>query len=128
MSKIVTLSKEARQRIIDIMAATGEPMTAEQIAEKAGLTPPAMTGFLKTLLDFGAICVAGDIKTETRKIRLYVVKPKLENVAPYRSKAPEGNLTGVDWDHAMSRPGCQDHLKHPSRRGSRLVMHGERMA
>ena len=128
MSTPIAPSKEARQRIIDMMAASGEPMTAEQIAEKAGLTPPAMRGFLKTLLDLGAICVAGDIRTETRKIRLYVVKPKLENAAPYRSKAPEGNLTGVDWSRSMSRPGCQDHLKHPSRRGSRLVMHGERMA
>ena len=128
MSTPITPTREARQRILDIMTAADEPMTAEQIAEKAGLTPPAMRGFLKTLLDFGAICVAGDIKTGDKKIRLYAVKPKLENAAPYRSKAREGNLTGVDWGYAMSRPGCQDHLRHPSRRGNRLVMHGERMA
>ena len=39
-----------------------------------------------------------------------------------------GQWTGIDWSAAMSRPGCQDHLKHPSRRGHGLVMHGERMA
>ena len=128
MSTPIIPTREARQRILDIMTAADEPMTAEQIAEKAGSTPAAMRSIMKSLLDFGAICAAGDIRTETRKIRLYAIKPRMENAAPYRSRPQEGNLTGVDWGYAMSRPGCQDHLKHPSRRGNRLVMHGERMS
>jgi hypothetical protein len=28
---------------------------------------------------------------------------------------------GVDWSHSLQRPGCQDHLKYPSRRGDELV-------
>ena len=42
MSTPIIPTREARQRIIDIMAAAGEPMTAEQIAEKVGSTPAAM--------------------------------------------------------------------------------------
>lgn len=30
---------------------------------------------------------------------------------------------GVDWSASLSRPGCQDHLKHPSRRGDDRVPH-----
>lgn len=30
---------------------------------------------------------------------------------------------GVDWSMSIHRPGCQDHLKCPSRRGDNLVMH-----
>lgn len=35
-----------------------------------------------------------------------------------------GLWTGTDWSQAMIRPGCRDHLQHPSRRGDRRVMHG----
>lgn len=30
---------------------------------------------------------------------------------------------GVDWSMSIHRPGCQDHLKCPSRRGEKLVYH-----
>lgn len=32
-------------------------------------------------------------------------------------------FTGVDWTTSLLRPGCQDHLQHPSRRGNDLVPH-----
>lgn len=34
-----------------------------------------------------------------------------------------GPFAGVDWSRATMRPGCLDHLKHPSRRGDRRVPH-----
>ena len=128
MSMFNIPTKEDCQRILDIMTAADKPMTAGQIAEKIDSTAPAVGLIIKRLIHFGAICAAGEIKIGTNKSKLYAIKPRLENAAPYRSKTQEGNLTGVDWDYAMSRPGCQDHLRHPSRRGNRLVMHGERMA
>lgn len=30
---------------------------------------------------------------------------------------------GIDWSMSIRRPGCQDHLKHPSRRGDKRVPH-----
>lgn len=30
---------------------------------------------------------------------------------------------GIDWSMSIHRPGCQDHLKYPSRRGDNLVQH-----
>lgn len=30
---------------------------------------------------------------------------------------------GIDWSMSIHRPGCQDHLKYPSRRGDKLVPH-----
>jgi hypothetical protein len=31
--------------------------------------------------------------------------------------------TGVDWSNSIQRPGCQDFLKCPSRRGDELHPH-----
>lgn len=39
---------------------------------------------------------------------------------PSPSGAP-GHWTGTDWSHATQRPGCLDHLRHPSRRGDQRV-------
>ena len=36
---------------------------------------------------------------------------------------PTGTYTGTDWTGATMRSGCQDHTKHPSRRGDTYVMH-----
>ena len=30
---------------------------------------------------------------------------------------------GIDWSHSVQRPGCQDHLQYPSRRGDEYVPH-----
>ena len=30
---------------------------------------------------------------------------------------------GIDWSMSIHRPGCQDHLKCPSRRGDNRVLH-----
>jgi len=34
-----------------------------------------------------------------------------------------GQWMGVDWSQSLQRPGCQDHLAIPSRRGDQLVQH-----
>lgn len=39
---------------------------------------------------------------------------------PTRKAEPFG---GIDWDKSVQRPGCQDHLMVPSRRGELRVMH-----
>ena len=38
-------------------------------------------------------------------------------------KRSGGQWTGVDWSQSVQRPGCQDHLAIPSRRGDQLVPH-----
>lgn len=35
--------------------------------------------------------------------------------------AARGPFNGVNWTASIQRPGCQDHLLHPSRRGDQLV-------
>lgn len=40
-----------------------------------------------------------------------------------RNKTKEPPFRGVDWSMSIHRPGCQDHLKYPSRRGDQLVPH-----
>lgn len=35
--------------------------------------------------------------------------------------AARGTFTGVNWTQSLQRPGCQDHLLHPSRRGDQRV-------
>ncbi|MDD2730379.1 hypothetical protein [Malikia sp.] len=35
--------------------------------------------------------------------------------------AARGSFGGVNWANATQRPGCQDHLLHPSRRGDQRV-------
>jgi len=34
-----------------------------------------------------------------------------------------GDYAGTDWSRSTMRPGCQDHLQHPSRRGDERVEH-----
>ena len=40
-----------------------------------------------------------------------------------RNKIKEPPFRGIDWSMSIHRPGCQDHLKYPSRRGDKLVPH-----
>ena len=40
-----------------------------------------------------------------------------------RNKIKEPPFQGIDWSMSIHRPGCQDHLKYPSRRGDKLVPH-----
>ena len=35
---------------------------------------------------------------------------------PVQATNKNGTYTDADWASSMSRPGCQDHLLHPSRR------------
>ena len=44
-------------------------------------------------------------------------------VAPPSNLGARGTWSGINWAHATQRPGCQDHLLHPSRRGDQLVPH-----
>lgn len=49
-----------------------------------------------------------------------------EDVKVQRGPTPKrhgGQWTGVDWSNSLQRPGCQDHLAIPSRRGDQLVPH-----
>lgn len=49
-----------------------------------------------------------------------------EDVKVQRATAPRragGQWMGVDWSNSVQRPGCQDHLAVPSRRGDKLVPH-----
>ena len=49
-----------------------------------------------------------------------------EDVKVQRATAPRragGQWMGVYWSNSVQRPGCQDHLAVPSRRGDKLVPH-----
>lgn len=49
---------------------------------------------------------------------------KASEPAPVEVKRPIFDrpvFAGVDWGTSTMRPGCQDHLQHPSRRGNALV-------
>lgn len=46
---------------------------------------------------------------------------KVQHVTALRRAS--GQWMGVDWSQSVQRPGCQDHLAIPSRRGDKLVPH-----
>lgn len=47
----------------------------------------------------------------------------LPRAVPVQSTNKNGPYTGADWASSMLRPGCQDHLLHPSRSGDARVFH-----
>ena len=47
----------------------------------------------------------------------------LPRAVPVHSTNKRDPYTGADWTSSMSRPGCQDHLLHPSRRNDARVFH-----
>ena len=48
---------------------------------------------------------------------------KVQRLPSLASERLHGQWTGVDWSNSVQRPGCQDHLSVPSRRGDQLVPH-----
>ena len=47
----------------------------------------------------------------------------LPRAVPVQTSKKSGPYAGADWSSSMSRPGCQDHLQYPSRRGDVRVFH-----
>ena len=47
----------------------------------------------------------------------------MPRAVPVQATNPSGFYTGANWAYSMSRPGCQDHLLHPSRRGDARLFH-----
>ena len=58
-------------------------------------------------------------KLQTRKVPVHVETQHIPT-SPHLKSA---EFLGVDWSTSIARPGCQDHLKYPSRRGDRCVPH-----
>lgn len=67
----------------------------------------------KPRADKGSVKAAAEV-TWPAEVRVQLYPP------PTRKAEPFG---GIDWDRSVQRPGCQDHLLVPSRRGELRVMH-----
>ena len=63
--------------------------------------------------------------TTTQKTTMNKRKTTAKPSPVIHYKAPP--FKGVDWSHSTQRPGCMDHLQHPSRRGDELVPHMGKM-
>lgn len=58
----------------------------------------------------------------SRRMVIWPAGLKIQVATP-SALATRGTWAGPDWSHATQRPGCQDHLQYPSRRGDQRVMH-----
>ena len=58
-------------------------------------------------------------KLQARKVPAHVETQHIPT-SPHLKSA---EFLGVDWSTSIARPGCQDHLKYPSRRGDKRVPH-----
>jgi hypothetical protein len=47
----------------------------------------------------------------------------MPRAVPTQAQHPRASYSGPDWASSMLRPGCQQHLECPSRRGDARVFH-----
>jgi hypothetical protein len=47
----------------------------------------------------------------------------MSRALPTQIEHPRATYFGPDWTSSLLRPGCQQHLQCPSRRGDALVFH-----
>lgn len=107
--------KEAQAAIMHILK--DGPITAGEIAKLTGHTTPTVTGRLQAMAYDGLVKITRQPGT---KPSLWSLVNTLTNATPPRTYQSTQKFTGVDWSTSTMRPGCQDHLKHPSRRSDGL--------
>lgn len=114
-----------RARILEIMTAHGEPMTNRQIVAQLGeVGIKALQPVTAHMVALGLIHVIGQVRPSNgQRLKLYALKPRVDNPTPRRTFFGAGTWLGTDWSRAMLRTGCQDHLQYPSRRGDARVFH-----
>ena len=107
--------KEAQAAIMTILK--NGPMAAGEIAKLTGHTTPTVTGRLQAMAYDGLVKITRQPGT---KPSLWSLVNTVTNATPPRTYQNKQPFKGVDWSTSIMRPGCQDHLQHPSRRSDGL--------
>lgn len=129
-----------RSRLLNFMGGhTGCGISLDYICEQlegSNLNREQIRNNLKALVKAGRLIRRGTIrkpiyqslepaatflaaKLQARKVPVHVETQHIPT-SPHLKSA---EFLGIDWSTSISRPGCQDHLKYPSRRGDRRVLH-----
>lgn len=96
----------------------GTPVSKQQLIEMTGTEDRKVRYVLHKLLRDGLRC------KRSGHIFLYWYEQYTPEIGR-REPAKPTPFTGVDWSYSTSRPGCQDFLKYPSRRGDNLFPYKE---
>lgn len=106
--------------VVDILREHNRPMLAREIGDELGETSATITQVLQHLAYDGRVkCIS---RRKTRQPSLWTAPPKAA-ATPRYVQTDKSPFTGTDWGASTMRPGCMDHLQHPSRRGDALVPH-----
>lgn len=109
-------AKQDEARAYALMQSHGEPMTSNAIAEALGISLHAAREAIRRLSAVGKVARAGEYK------RGQPMTYRVVNAAPAQQRQQQAEQwRGVDWGAATMRPGCLDHERCPSLRGSERV-------
>lgn len=98
------------------------PLTAPELAEAMGVLHPAAMRYLEVLTEQKRAKCTG--QEGRASVWTWLPPSDSQRVGPaYRGPVGGKPFKGVDWSTSLLRPGCQDHLLHPSRRGDEYVPH-----
>lgn len=110
-----------REQVIALLRETGV-MKSNEIAQALNVPDRTMRTHLQHMAAEGLIVCTGD-----RPV-MYSLRNRSQcETAKPRTFQSSEIFTGVDWGMSTMRPGCQDHLRCPSRRGDKLVSHTGQM-
>lgn len=129
-----------RSRLLTCLAShTGCGISLDYICEQLegpDLSREQIRNNLKALVKAGRLIRRGTIRKPIYQslepaatflaAKLQARKPPVHVETQHIPTSPHlksAEFLGVDWSTSISRPGCQDHLKYPSRRGDKRVMH-----
>jgi hypothetical protein len=96
----------------------GQEMTNDQITDITGIDKPKVIYVLRKLVGQG-------LRSRRAGNTYFYSFPEMGSTPARREGAKQVPWSGVDWSHSISRPGCQDFLDHPSRRGDALFPYKE---
>jgi hypothetical protein len=96
----------------------GQELTNHQVAEITGIDRAKVIYVLHKLSSQG-------LRSRRSGNTYFYWFPETGNAPARRESVKREPWTGVDWSHSTSRPGCQDFLDHPSRRGDTLFPYKE---
>lgn len=114
----MTAAYDQKLAIARVLALLSErdTMTANELAAELSLSMQAVRGALRDLCARGVVACAGEPSKHTAM--RYRVTASKSNRAPIADSQP---WRGVDWSVSTMRPGCLDHERIPSLRGSERV-------
>jgi hypothetical protein len=112
------IKTEQRERILALITKKG-PMTIREVAEKIGTTNRS------TQASIMALVADGFLKGEGIRPAVYSKTTASSNTDNRLTLKDRPVFKGVDWSISTMRPGCLDHLQHPSRRADGLHTYRE---